>query len=80
MSSEDLSEKETRNRIIDLQLARAGWNSRHYKEEVNPVKSDIKNGHYEVFSGKVEKNVDMFIDYLLRDSAYGAIVEGPAGH
>jgi len=68
MPGEDFDEKETRNRIIDPQLEKVKWNSRHYKEEVNPVKSDIKNGHYVVFSGSVEKNVDMFIDYLLLSS------------
>ena len=50
----DLSEKETRNKIIDPQLKERGWTSRYYKEEVNPVKSDIKNKEYTLFSGKVE--------------------------
>ncbi len=66
----DLSEKETRNKIIDPQLKRVGWTSRYYKEEVNPVKSDFKTKDYTLFSGKVERHVDMFIDYLLLAEDY----------
>ena len=73
----DLSEKETRNKIIDPQLKRVGWASQYYKEEVNPVKSDIKNKQYVLFSGSHEKNVDLFIDYLLlsEDNSPLALIE-----
>ena len=73
----DLSEKETRNRIIDPQLKRVGWISRYYKEEVNPVKSDIKNKRYTLASGSFEKNIDLFIDYLLlsEDNSPLALIE-----
>ncbi len=73
----NLSEKETRNKIIDPQLKGVGWASRYYKEEVNPVKSDIKNKDYVLFSGNVERNVDLFIDYLLLAEDYTplAIIE-----
>lgn len=69
----DLSEKETRNKIIDPQLKRIGWASRYYKEEVNPVKSDIKNKQYVLFSGSHERNVDLFIDYLLLSEDYSPL-------
>ncbi len=76
---DDLSEKETRNKIIDPQLKRKGieWATQYYKEEVNPVKSDIKNKHYVLSSGTFEKNVDMFIDYLLlsEDNSPLALIE-----
>ncbi len=77
MVAYDLSEKDTRNSIIDPQLKKVGWSSAYYKEEVNPVKSDIKNRDYVLFSGKVEKNVDLFIDYLLLAEDYSplAIIE-----
>lgn len=73
MPSEDLSEKETRNQVIDPQLKRVGWTKQQYKEEVNPVKSDIKNGQYALFSGSHEKNVDLFIDYLLLSDDYSPL-------
>lgn len=62
----DLSEKETRNKVIDPQLRRVGWTNHYYKEEVNPVKSDFKEKEFVLFSeGNIERNIDMFIDYLL---------------
>jgi len=69
----DLSEKETRNEIIDPQLKKVEWISRYYKEEVNPVKSDIKNKNYVLSSGTFEKNVDLFIDYLLLSEDYSPL-------
>lgn len=69
----DLSEKETRNKIIDPQLKQVDWNKRYIKEEANPVKSDIKNKQYVLYSGSVEKNVDMFIDYLLLSEDYAPL-------
>src|SRR3989338_3277339 len=70
---DDMSEKATRNEIIDPQLRRVGWTKQQYKEEVNPVKSDIKSGQYQVYSGKHEKNVDMFMDYLLLSDDYSPL-------
>lgn len=70
----DLSEKDTRNKIIDPQLKRVGWTNRYYKEEVNPVKSDFKDKEFVLFSeGKIERNVDMFIDYLLLAEDYAPV-------
>ncbi|MFA5108508.1 MAG: DEAD/DEAH box helicase family protein [Candidatus Micrarchaeia archaeon] len=73
----DLSERDTRNEVIDPQLKKVGWIKHYLKEEVNPVKSDIKNKQYELYSGKVERGVDMFIDYLLLSEDYAplAIIE-----
>ena len=73
----DLSEKETRNKIIDPILARTGWKKEYIKEEVNSVKSNFKTKEYKLFDGHVEKGVDKFIDYLLLDEDYSplAIIE-----
>jgi len=61
----DLSEKETRQRIIDPQLADAGWLKRYVKEEVNSLKSNFKTKDYIFLSEEIEKEKDRFIDYLL---------------
>lgn len=73
----DLSEKETRNKIIDPILERVGWKKEYVKEEVNPVRSNFKTKKYDSNKTNIEKGVDMFIDYLLLDEEYYplAIVE-----
>lgn len=62
-----VSEKETRKKYIDTALKRVGWTEQYVKAEVNPVKSDFKNKELVFYNGKVEKGVDLFIDYLLLD-------------
>ena len=62
-----ISEHETRKKYIDKALSKEGWIETYIKEELNPVKSDFKNKIFVLFDGNVEKNVDLFIDYLLLD-------------
>ncbi len=73
----DLSEKETRQEIIDPQLADAGWLKRYVKEEVNSLKSNFKTKDYIFLSEEIEKEKDRFIDYLLlgENNAPLAIIE-----
>ncbi len=68
MKNNDINEDETRKQIIDPQLKNIGWKSKYIKEEVNPVKSNFENKDYVVYNGKVERGVDLFIDYLLLDN------------
>ena len=65
----NLSEKETRENLIDPLLERTGWKVKgHYvKEEINPVKSNFLTKEYVGLEVGIEKNVDRFIDYLLLD-------------
>jgi type I site-specific restriction endonuclease len=52
----DLSEKETREKIIDPWLREgAGWREEYLKREVNSVKSDFKIKKYEIKKGEIEK-------------------------
>jgi type I restriction enzyme, R subunit len=62
-----LSEKQTREQLIDEALRKTNWKKEYIKEEVNSVKSNFKTKEYKLFNGKVEKGVDKFIDYLLLD-------------
>ncbi len=63
----NLSEQETRERIIDPRLKEdAEWSENYIKREVNSVKSDFKVGVYEVKKGE-GKEEGRFIDYLLLD-------------
>lgn len=62
-----ISEHETRKKYIDKALKKEGWIETYIKEEVNPVKSDFNNKIFVLFDGNIEKNVDLFIDYLLLD-------------
>jgi len=63
----DLSEKETRERIIDPWLIEdAGWRSEYIKREVNSIKSDFRVGNYELKKTD-EKEEGRFIDYVLLD-------------
>lgn len=63
----DLSEKETRERIIDPWLKdSANWKEEYIRKEVNSVKSDFKIKKYEIKKGK-GKEEGRFIDYVLLD-------------
>ncbi len=63
----NLSEKETREKIIDPQLTDdAEWKEEYIKREVNSVKSDFKIKNYELKRGE-GKEEGRFIDYLLLD-------------
>ena len=63
----DLSEKETREKIIDPWLIEdVGWKEDYIKREVNSVKSDFKIKKYEIKKGE-GKEEGRFIDYILLD-------------
>jgi type I restriction enzyme, R subunit len=63
----DLSEKETRNQIIDLILERVGWSKEYIVEEPNAVKSNFKTGEFKFIKDETEEGENRFIDYLLLD-------------
>ena len=65
----DLTEKETREKIIDPTLERVGWKVKgsYVKEEINPIKSNFITKEYVDREAGIEKGVDRFIDYLLLD-------------
>ena len=73
----DLSEKLTRERIIDPQLRRVGWNKAYIKSEINPVKSDFSKNEFISNVKNIQKGIDLFIDYLLlsEDNKPLAIIE-----
>jgi type I restriction enzyme R subunit len=60
----ELSEKDTREELIDKQLKVAGWIKSYVKEEVNTIKSNFKNKEY-VLSKGLGDDSGRFIDYLL---------------
>src|SRR3989339_1843513 len=62
----DLSEKETREQIIDPWLKSIGWTDDYIKKEINSVKSDFKAKQYDPKKGE-GKEEGRFIDYLLLD-------------
>lgn len=64
-----ISEKETRKKLIDPVLERAGWKVKgnYVKEEINPVKSNFQTKEYLSIGSGIEKGIDRFIDYLLLD-------------
>ena len=63
----DLSEKETREKIIDpLLIEDAGWREEYIRREVNSVNSDFKIKRYETKEGE-GKEEGRFIDYVLLD-------------
>tara|TARA_Y100000310_G_scaffold330086_1_gene401122 strand:+ start:76 stop:993 length:918 start_codon:yes stop_codon:yes gene_type:complete len=72
-----MDEKETRQKLIDVQLKEANWKKDYIKDEVNSVKSNFKTKKYIYFSGAIEKGKDRFIDYLLlaEDNSPLAIIE-----
>src|SRR3989344_3515277 len=65
----NLSEKETRKKVLDPILERVGWKVKgsYVKEEINPVKSNFQTKEYIGIEAGIEKGVDRFIDYLLLD-------------
>jgi len=65
----NMSEKETRKKLIDPILERTGWKVKgsYVKEEINPVKSNFQTKEYVGLEAGIERNVDRFIDYLLLD-------------
>lgn len=73
----DLSEKKTRERIIDPRLKEdSGWREEYIRREVNCVTSDFKIKKYEIKKGE-GKEEGRFIDYILLDehNAPLAIIE-----
>lgn len=63
----DLSEKETREKLIDPALIEdAGWKEEYIKREVNSIKSDFQAKKYEIKKGE-GKEEGRFIDYVLLD-------------
>ena len=60
----DLSEKQTREEIIDEALKKAGWLKSYIKEEVNSVRSIFKTKEYILSQGQSDDS-GRFIDYLL---------------
>ena len=72
----NLSEKETREQIIDHQLKRAGWNFVYIKKEVNSVKSKFRYKEYILSQGRGDDS-GRFIDYLLlaEDNSPIALIE-----
>jgi len=63
----NLSEKETRNSIINPILDRADWKKEYIKEELNSVKSNFKTKEFVFFNKEDREKGDRFIDYLLLD-------------
>ena len=63
----NLSEKETREKIIDPYLFDAGWKEEFIKREVNSVRSDFKSKKYQPQKDEQDRD-GRFIDYLLLDS------------
>ena len=61
---EDLSERETRKKVIDPQLKGVGWYKEYVKEEVNSLKSNFKSKEYILSSGEGDDS-GRFVDYLL---------------
>src|SRR3989338_8962140 len=63
----DLSEKETREKIIDPQLREdANWKEEYIRREVNSITSVLKIKRYEIKKGE-GKEEGRFIDYVLLD-------------
>ena len=63
----NLSEKETRKKIIDPILERTGWKKEYIKEEINSVKSNFGTKKFVFFKKDNIEVGDRFIDYLLLD-------------
>jgi len=61
-----LSEKETREQLIDKALDRVGWKVKgsYIKEEVNSIKSNFRTKDYILSEGNGDDS-GRFIDYLL---------------
>ena len=79
-----MSEKETREEVINPQLEKAGWKGnlkKYIKEEVNSVKSNFKINEFVFKDANIERGVDRFIDYLLLadDNSPLAVIEAKKG-
>ncbi len=72
----DLSEKSTREQLIDKQLKIFGWLKNYIKEEVNSVRSKFKIKEYVLSQGPGDDS-GRFIDYLLlaEDNSPIALIE-----
>ena len=62
----DLSEKETREKVIDPYLRDSGWREEYIRREVNSIKSEFKIKKYEIRRSDKD-NEGRFIDYVLLD-------------
>src|SRR3989344_5247432 len=63
----DLSEKETREKVIDPYLRDSGWREEYIRREVNSVNSGFKIKEYKIRRSDKD-NEGRFIDYVLLDS------------
>ncbi len=73
----DISEHQTRKKLIDPELEKKGWLKKYIKEEVNTVKSKFINKDYVTYNGTIEKGIDRFSDYVLLNEDFSvlAIIE-----
>ncbi len=73
---ENLSERDTREKLIDGALYEDGWKEEDIRREVNSVKSDFKTKQYNSKKGE-GKEEGRFIDYVLLalDKSVLAIIE-----
>jgi len=73
----DLSERETREKIIDPLLHDAGWKEEYIRREINSIKSDFKLKRYEPYKDEEETSGNRFLDYVLLndDRSVLAIIE-----
>jgi len=62
--SSGMSERQTREELIDKQLKHVGWTKNYTKEEVNSLRSDFKSKIYVLSEGRGDDS-GRFIDYLL---------------
>jgi len=63
-ASPGMSEKQTREELIDKQLKHVDWTENYTKEEANSIKSDFKSKVYFLSEGPGD-DTGRFIDYLL---------------
>jgi type I restriction enzyme R subunit len=72
----NISERETREQLIDKQLKAVGWLKSYIKEEVNSVRSKFKIKEYILSQGQGDDS-GRFIDYLLlaEDNSPIALIE-----
>ena len=68
----NLSEKETREKIIDPYLHDAKWKEEYIQREVNSIKSDFKIKNYILSKGPNDDS-GRFIDYVLLDEDKSAL-------
>jgi type I restriction enzyme R subunit len=69
----ELSEKQTRERIIDPYLHDANWKEEFIKREVNSIKSDFKIKKYEPYKEGEDTEGNRYIDYVLLGSDKSAL-------